>query len=330
MKGKHEVTVKNARLQYKFTVERNITILRGDSATGKTTLIDMIASYQRLGKQSGVEVRSDKALAVLTGVSWQLSLAQTHNSIVFIDEGEKFVTSKEFAEAAKASDNYFVIATRASLFNLPYSTKEIYGIKNTAGNRYQGTKRLYAEFFQLYKKLNEVSSIPDIVVVEDSNAGFEFFRNYFQRFGIECISAGGKSGVFRVLAEKNYQNALVIVDGAAFGPEIERIVALGKVKRIMLYLPESFEWLVLKSDIIDDKEVREILNEPSEHIDSAIYFSWEQFFTALLTEHSQGTYLRYTKSRLNENYLNTNEMEKIGQVMADITEILNEETNDDA
>ncbi len=40
MKGSYEVTVRNNRLQYKFTVQRNITILRGNSATGKTTLIE--------------------------------------------------------------------------------------------------------------------------------------------------------------------------------------------------------------------------------------------------------------------------------------------------
>lgn len=46
MTGAYEVIVKNRRLQYKFTIYRNITILKGDSATGKTTLIDMIQSYQ--------------------------------------------------------------------------------------------------------------------------------------------------------------------------------------------------------------------------------------------------------------------------------------------
>ena len=54
MKGKYEVVVKSRRVQYKFSVIRNITILRGDSATGKTTLIDMIAAYQENGEASGV------------------------------------------------------------------------------------------------------------------------------------------------------------------------------------------------------------------------------------------------------------------------------------
>ena len=37
MIGKHEVVVQNNRVQYKFAVRRNLTILRGDSATGKSS-----------------------------------------------------------------------------------------------------------------------------------------------------------------------------------------------------------------------------------------------------------------------------------------------------
>lgn len=65
MNGKHNVTVKTRRLQYKFSVERNITVLRGDSATGKTTLIEMIAEYQQNGEASGVTIVCDKQCTVL-------------------------------------------------------------------------------------------------------------------------------------------------------------------------------------------------------------------------------------------------------------------------
>ena len=118
MKGRYEIVVQNRRLHYRFTIERNVTILRGDSATGKTTLINMISDYQRLGKQSGVTVVSDKPCVVLTAQNWQLNLTQIQDSIIFIDEGEAFVRSKEFAEAIQNSGNYYVIATRASLFNI--------------------------------------------------------------------------------------------------------------------------------------------------------------------------------------------------------------------
>ena len=146
MIGAYEVIVRSRRLQYKFTINRNITILRGDSATGKTTLIDMISSFQQNGVSSGITINCKKPCTVLTGIRWKENIQTIHDSIVFIDEGDQFVLSEEFAKAVQESDNYYVIATRASLFNLPYSINEIYGIKNISGNRYQGTKRLFSEF----------------------------------------------------------------------------------------------------------------------------------------------------------------------------------------
>ena len=70
MKGSYDVKVWNRRVQYKFTIRRNLTILRGDSATGKTTLIDLIASYQANGAHSGVSVQCDKPCVVLSALNW--------------------------------------------------------------------------------------------------------------------------------------------------------------------------------------------------------------------------------------------------------------------
>ena len=43
MKGKHHIIIESARLKYEFDIKRNITIIQGDSATGKSTLIDLIS-----------------------------------------------------------------------------------------------------------------------------------------------------------------------------------------------------------------------------------------------------------------------------------------------
>ena len=45
MKGKYRVVVSTKRLKYDFEIRKNLTIIRGDSATGKTTLVDMIQEY---------------------------------------------------------------------------------------------------------------------------------------------------------------------------------------------------------------------------------------------------------------------------------------------
>ena len=39
MKGRHSVHISTKHLRYNFELKRNITIIRGDSATGKTTLV---------------------------------------------------------------------------------------------------------------------------------------------------------------------------------------------------------------------------------------------------------------------------------------------------
>lgn len=321
MKGKYDIVVKSARIQYKFSVTRNITVLRGDSATGKTTLIDMINAYQENGTSSGVNVNCDKQCTVLTGIRWQENLRTIHDSIVFIDEGDKFVISEDFAAAIKNTDNYYVIATRASLFNLPYSVNEIYGIKNVSGNRYQGTKRLYSEFYPLCRVDNDITEKPDLVITEDSKSGYRFYKNYFSDFGIECVSAESKTKIYAELITRKYDTALVIADGAAFGPEIERVLSLRKASNIMLYLPESFEWIVLRSGVVKDKEINEILAKPYDHIESGKYFSWERFFTAVLKEKTKGTYLKYDKSQFNKNYLNVNEKKAIADAMPEIRQL---------
>ena len=309
MKGSYTVTVQNRRVQYKFTLNRNITVLRGDSATGKTTVIRMIDDYRTNGVESGITVTCRKECIVLSGKDWRSLLSLYKDSIIFIDEGEKFVSSVEFAEAVKNSDNYYVIATREPLFNLPYSVREIYGIKNKSGNRYQGTKRLYSEFYPLHDTDLYEMPKPDTVIAEDSNAAFEFYENVFSQFGINCVSANGNSNIFKMLTEIAAETVLVIADGAAFGAEIERILAIRKIKNIILYLPESFEWVILKSGLVEN--TKKILDDPSEYIDSALYFSWERFFTAVLTDKTKGTYLEYRKSKLNKNYLHNIERNSI-------------------
>lgn len=313
MKGSYPIKVFNRRVQYKFTINRNLTILRGDSATGKTTLIDMIAAHQSNGESSGVTVQCARPCVVLTAMNWQLNLAQIQDSIVFIDEGDPFVATHEFAAAARASSNYYVIATRTSLFSLPYSITEVYGIKNNAGNRYQGTRRLYSSFYPLYTPATDLPTRPDTVIVEDSNAGFAFFSAVCKRYGIECISAGGKARMYQAILDCSPEKEiLVIADGAAFGPEMERVLSLSHVRPLSIYLPESFEWLILQSGVIHSQKVPAILADPAQYVESSQYFSWERFFTDLLvTESRQMPYLHYQKSALDPGYLQDSVMDAI-------------------
>lgn len=317
MRGTHQVVVRNNRVQFKFEVSRNLTILRGDSATGKTTLIEMIADYELRGAKSGVELYCDVPCVVLGGSRWDQDLKHITGSIVFIDEGNEFTSSYDFARAVKGSDNYYVIATRESLFALPYSVEEVYGIRNNgrSSSKYPKVSRLYSSFFQIYDTGAPGPIVPELVVVEDSNAGFDFFSDIFARAKVPCVSAKGKDNVCRAVMDAAEQVVLVIADGAAFGPEMEGALALGAYKQVKLFLPESFEWLVLKSGLIRDPEVEKVLSNPADYIDSCDFFSWERFFNAFLVDKTSGSYLSYDKRKLNRAYLGDRERDAIKGVM---------------
>lgn len=319
MKGSYRIIVQNASVRYDFEVRRNITVLKGESATGKTTLIEMIREYYENGDDSGIELHCEKLCSVLAGKDWKPLLDTMKERIVFIDEGNAFVYSTEFARAVRESDNYYVIVTREGLVNLPYSIEEIYGIRESG--KYGSSRKTYNEFYHIYGKyqLSE-QIIPDKVIVEDSNAGFEFFEGLSGGKEYTVVSANGKSNIFtEILKNIGNKKLLVIADGAAFGSEMDRVMKLVEnASNIVLYLPESFEWMILQSGVVVDNEVRKVLDAPQMYIESRQYFSWEQYFTALLIEKTKDSYLNYTKKRLNPVYLHNGIKEKICKLMSKI------------
>ena len=302
MKGIHKVVVGTKYLKYEFELRRNLTIIRGDSATGKTTLVDMIRTHMNDGESGPVTLNCDKGCYVVEGNLWKGQLDNIQDSIVFIDEGNEFVKTKDFARAIQQTDNYYVIVTREGLPALPYSVEEVYGIR-TSG-KYGTLKRSYHSFYRIYPDSTTEKIKPEKILTEDSNSGDQFFDAVCTEHQMQCDTANGKSNVFSYLKVHKDEKILVIADGAAFGPEMDRVLQLVQTREnLALYLPESFEWLVLSSGILKDTEIAQILQTPSGYIDSKEYFSWERYFTALLIEKAAGTYLNYTKKTLNEAYL---------------------------
>lgn len=315
MKGSYTVLIQNNKLRYEFTINRNITIIRGDSSTGKTTILNMLNEYITAGRSSGIQVKCDKTCRILSGMYWKSDLSVIKDSLVFIDECNDFVYTNDFAKAVKASDCYFIIITREDLPNLPYSVNEVYGLR--VSNKYAGIKQCYNEMFRLYGEYTlAAESDTNVIIVEDSNSGYDFFKNIAAENKI-CISAQGKSNIYRMLQERETEKILVIADGAAFGCEMEHIYQLIESgNNIALYLPESFEWLVLKSGVIEGMEA--ILDKPGDFIESSQYVSWERFFTDILVQKTKGTYLQYSKKKINPVYLSDKIKNEIIKVMEHI------------
>ncbi|MDE5884703.1 MAG: hypothetical protein K2H29_06470 [Oscillospiraceae bacterium] len=315
MRGKIKIYVKNKHITFSFTLERNVTVITGDSGTGKTKLINMVRHYSELGKSSGVTLRCDKTCIVLEGRNWEQILADTHNNVVFVEESTLFLTSKAFAQAIKKSDNYYVLVTREPLSQIPYSIdciKQI--IKNNSKPKLDS----------IYKniRVKEILGFPyDIVITEDSKSGFQLFTKATEKHKAECISAGGKSRILPLLNKYTDKKILVIADAAALGSEIRELVRFREISnnKIDFFLPESFEWLILKSAIFaGNNHIKNILTEPVDYIESQEFFSWEQFFTSLLVEKTKNSpQLQYpaNKSKLPAGYQTAANIESIINAM---------------
>lgn len=201
MFGKYDIEIYNNRVHYFLTIKRNITLFKGDSATGKTELIRLISEFEANGKSSGITLKCERKCTVLTNVDWEIRLSAISQSIIFIDETADFIKTKRFAELVRRADNYFVIITRDDLSQLPYSVEEIYGLKNSASNsKYKTYTKVYNEMYKLYN-LNSLSQIkPELVITEDSNSGYEFFSHLFDR----CESAKGKSNIYEAIRKEEF------------------------------------------------------------------------------------------------------------------------------
>lgn len=316
MKGRYEVRVRNRTMSYHFILSRNITILQGNSATGKTTLVDMIREHELQGEDSAITVSCSRPCTVVEGNTWKRQLAIIEDSIVFIDEGNRFTASREFADIVSKSSNYYVIVTREPLYALPYSVEEIYGIRSTG--KYGELTPVYHEMFRIYSSEESTATKEDSksLIVEDSNSGYQFFHGVCKA-DISCISAGGNGNILNTVIKEYPSGPVnVIADGAAFGPFMSKLMPW--IKRhpgVTLYLPESFEWLILKSGLIDGNRIQQVLTDPSNYIDSESFFSWEQFFTNLLVQETKGTWLQYQKTKLNEVYLHKRQVDAIVAVL---------------
>lgn len=304
MKGSYKVVVENAKLKYEFIIERNISILKDYSGTGKSNLIRMIDASNR----GAAKLQCDKKCYSFSsmGIFWKEELLRYSNAILFFDEGCSFVASKEFAEVVKESDCYFVIITRRSLKDLPYSIQTVYRIHESS--KY-GILKKENVFYNRYINSNISISKDDVdlVLVEDSNSGYDFFSKIFHD---RCIHADGNSsikGKLNTLINSNYRHILVIVDGAAFGAFVEEVTLVcAKLQRkgicVDILARESFEFVLLMSDFLYNKYKYRLVDYKN-NIESSQFLSWERYFTWLLQDITKGTVAEYTKKQINPYYL---------------------------
>ena len=287
MTGKYDILVSTPRVTFHLSVKRNITILTGDSATGKTSLIHSLSNALN-DKGAAESVSCDKQCVVINQILPNLGdyLKSLKDCIVFMDEDISFMLTREFAEIVKHSDCYFVLVTREPLCDLPYSMYEIYEF-HTTGKTSEHARSVYTRAFSLLKHNTSSSDItPDFILTEDSNSGYDFFSSLVQ----DSDTSEGAPAVVSYLKKHVMpdRQVLVCLDSAAFGAyAIDLLDFLKANHNVKVYTPESFEWVLLKSGLFDNEvistleanpSVKAILDAPYDYAVSSKFFSWERFF----------------------------------------------------
>ena len=116
MKGKYHLVIGNKKLVYELDIERQITVIKGNSATGKSTLVDMFSQIFNK-KRTGLHCNMTDKLLVLTGSSdWKFLISVHKNKIFIADEDIEYIQTKEFADFIRLNDNYFIFITRLQGF----------------------------------------------------------------------------------------------------------------------------------------------------------------------------------------------------------------------
>lgn len=244
MNGKIEIRISTPRIVYDLSFERNISVVRGDSGTGKSflcTLIEQALAGEEtvsLILPAGVNciVMPHITLNSPTVLPWNEIISRSKNTIFFIDEVCDCLHSGTFAKIIRGSSNYYVLISRKDYADLPYSVSAIYKFKTG-----QPTLQKVVVNVPLYPPSN-IKVTPSLFLTEDSAAGSLFYSSLYK---LKTVSAVSKTRVYsklKSLIKQGYTHIAVIVDGAAFGAEFMKCAELlCATNSGCIYFPESFE-----------------------------------------------------------------------------------------
>lgn len=271
------INIYNARITYKFEIHGKYTLVCDDSATGKTTLCDLITASEEY--DSGITNNSDAVLEVITAKHAHLDVTMPTGSVVFVDENSKILRTHGYEKWMQRQNCYFVIITRTlKMRNLPISVDSIYTMHSSG--KYHTLKPIDAHFTK------QTLSAIDAVIVEDSNSGFEFIKQLLAlakvNHVVPCVTAEGNSNII-AQAEKavtsGCKSIVVVYDAAAMGALVLTLKDFIKAHANCNFFVidwESFEYYILASAVFNEQYTLKDIG--------CKYESLEQFATERLKE----------------------------------------------
>lgn len=277
-----QLKITNPKVIFDLQLNRRVTVIRGESASGKTWMHEIVRTLDTV---SFVDCERKVMVAPQVADGKEKETLSLYAGYLFlIDEDTRYALDKRYADAVMENDIWVVITAR-EVINYPYSADEVYVLK-TSG-KIKRLSKYYTEPVNKNRYRNKI-------LTEDSGGG----KTFFTRLGYETKSAGGKDNIRNHLED----GMLVVFDKAAIGYVYDRLYTGAAVLGTLdLVEPESFEWVLLHSEIFSKLPVvGSILQSPEEH-GANNYKTWENFFTQslcdLLSKYQGVNYSKGTLSR---------------------------------
>lgn len=316
-----EIELTSKRYHCHIKLNEKVTFICGDSGVGKTEFTRRLQSRTSANKvnvSNGFEIiilteerfmdmyriakRHINNLADNTGTLkeyWSNSNNFPYfDSIIVIDD-EDFIKKEEFSQFYNADKyNYYILIHRGHISNIGYSVNEVYDFR-TSGKEHWLERRYKSDDFKADKI--------DIVLTEGTGSDYFFFKELFIRLKVlhtgynSETSGGGRFEAVKVIernrTEFEYQSLYPAVDFCAFGANFEAFIEICKVLHMNLYIDFSylsFEYMLLRSNLIKDENLEEFVEE-----NKLKYISLESLFTERLKSITKETLYSYSKSSQN-------------------------------
>lgn len=281
------IKIRRGRVTYEFNLKRSVSVIKGDSGSGKTLLSKCIADYESYGPSSGVVIECQKRVVCITKDPLDYN-SQAHlygDCIVIIDENVHFTGSKKvlFETLRKAGAWVVLISRKESVKKyVECAVDSVYVIEQ------QGSVRHLVPALELRPN----KKLPDILYVEDTGSGCTFFSKICK----EVHSLGG-IGNFHGYSLAELSGNTFAIDLAILGLVMWDFMPLYSDGLFDVINMDSFESMMLNSPVFDAvKGIKEIRS--GNNANAKEYYSWERYYTEALTHIMNDLHmLRYGKSR---------------------------------
>ena len=227
-------------VKYDIVLDSKFTILQGDSATGKRTVLEAIRYYKSRedSKYSKLFEKCNIPEFVNNKLSKQyLRESCDENTVLLFDEDtiSRIYNVKVF-EQLNHLKCYCIIIYRPPVMHIHVSYKDYKKMVSIDGVN---------KLVPLYHNFD--TFVPaDRYVIEDEKSAYLYFKTRL----LNLESSKGKEKLYEVSADLN--DVTIIADGAAISAEFPELFLQGH----KMFLPDSFEALIIKyfrPDVYDSK-----------------------------------------------------------------------------